>query len=190
MRSRSFSGGSRGRIECAEQRLEHRRGRLFEEALRCGRAVRSADEVVVHGGERGQLAVAQAVLAVVMQGPLAVASFYAGAAAREEIGAFAGDDRDLAALVGIELLKRRGRIRPDELARLELAEPIDLVVLKEEWLDALESVDPFVSSRPPDEIGCLYYSSSKRAFVDPRGVADAQPHFGRPGGVLPRVESS
>ena len=101
-----------------------------------------------------------------------------------------GKDPGFTPLSLLELLKRRGRIRPDELARLDLAEPVDLVVLKEEWLEALDSVEPFVSSRPPDEFGCLYYSCSKRAFVDPRGVADALPHFGRPGGVLPRVESS
>ena len=38
-----------------------------------------------------------------------------------------------------------------------------------------------------EEIGCLYYSPSRRAFVDPGEVADALPHFGRPGGVVPRV---
>ena len=55
------------------------------------------------------------------------------------------------------------------------------------WLDALDSVQPFVASRPAQEIGCLYYSASRRAFVDPRQVADSVPHFGRPGGVLPRA---
>jgi len=36
-------------------------------------------------------------------------------------------------------------------------------------------------------IGCLYYSPSHQRFVDPRKASDAVPHFGRPGGVLPRV---
>jgi hypothetical protein len=90
----------------------------------------------------------------------------------------------------LELLKRRGRIRPEELARLDLAEAIDIRAIKSAWLEALDSVEPFVASRPPDEIGCLYYSPSRRAFVDPRVVADAQPHFGRPGGVLPQVSPS
>ena len=31
------------------------------------------------------------------------------------------------------------------------------------------------------------YSATRAAFVDPREAADAVPHFGRPGGVLPRV---
>jgi hypothetical protein len=48
-------------------------------------------------------------------------------------------------------------------------------------------VEGFVASRPPEEIGCLYYSATRRAFVDPREAGDSIPHFGRPGGVLPRI---
>ncbi len=80
--------------------------------------------------------------------------------------------------------------RPEDLARLDLAEPIDLHDLKGAWLAALDSVEPFVASRPPEEIGCLYYSASRQNFVEPREVTDAVPHFGRPGGVLPRVVDS
>jgi hypothetical protein len=101
-----------------------------------------------------------------------------------------GKDPGFTPLSLLELLKRRGRIRPEELARLDLAEPIDVHAVKSAWLAALDSVEPFVASRPPDEIGCLYYSPSKQAFVDPREVDDAQLHFGRPGGVLPRVSPS
>jgi hypothetical protein len=101
-----------------------------------------------------------------------------------------GKDPGFTPLSLLELLKRRGRIRPEELARLDLAEAIDIRAIKSAWLEALDSVEPFVASRPPDEIGCLYYSPSRRAFVDPRVVADAQPHFGRPGGVLPQVSPS
>lgn len=88
----------------------------------------------------------------------------------------------------LELLRRRGRVRPEDLARLALAAPIDVKALKREWLAALDSVEPLVSSLPPREIGCLYYSASREAFVDPRDVADAVCHYGRPGGVLPQVE--
>ena len=101
-----------------------------------------------------------------------------------------GKDPGFTPLSLLELSKRRGRIRPEELARLHLAEPIDVRSIKSTWLEALDSVEPFVASRPHDEIGCLYYSPSRQAFVDPREVADAQPHFGRPGGVLPRVSPS
>ena len=59
--------------------------------------------------------------------------------------------------------------------------------MKKTWLEALDSVGPWVASRPPDEMGCLYYSASELAFVDPDDATNARPHFGRPGGVLPRV---
>lgn len=55
------------------------------------------------------------------------------------------------------------------------------------WLEALDSVEPLVTALPAAEIGCLYYSRERLAFVDPRGVPDAVAHFGRPGGVLPRI---
>lgn len=89
----------------------------------------------------------------------------------------------------LELLRRRGRVRPEDLERLALAKPVDLHELKSAWLEALETVEPFTASRPQDEIGCLYYSPSRRAFVDPRKADDAVPHFGRPGGVLPQLAS-
>jgi len=101
-----------------------------------------------------------------------------------------GKDPGFTPLSLLELLRRRGRVRAEDLLRLALAEPIDLQAMKREWLAALDSVEPFVASRPPEEIGCLYYSAAKRAFVDPREVADAVPHFGRPGGVVPRIAES
>jgi len=98
-----------------------------------------------------------------------------------------GKDPGFTPLSLLELLRRRGQVRAEDLARLDLAEPVDLHGLKNAWLEALDSVEPFVRSRPPEEIGCLYYSASRQEFVDPQEVADGVPHFGRPGGVLPRV---
>jgi hypothetical protein len=98
-----------------------------------------------------------------------------------------GKDPGFTPLSLLELLRRRGRIHAEDLARLDLAMPIDLQATKRAWLAALDSVEPFAVARPPEEIGCLYYSASRRAFVDPREVADSALHFGRPGGVLPRV---
>jgi hypothetical protein len=101
-----------------------------------------------------------------------------------------GKDPGFTPLSLLDLLRRRGRVREEDLARLDLATPIDLRALKQEWLEALDSVEAFVASRPPEEIGCLYYSASRRGFVDPREAADFVPHFGRPGGVLPRIADS
>jgi len=99
-----------------------------------------------------------------------------------------GKDPGFTPLSLLDLLRRRGRIRPEDLTKLHLAAPLDLPSLKREWLAALDDADSYVRSRPPDEVGCLYYSREHQAFVDVRKVADAVPHFGRPGGVLPRVE--
>ncbi len=77
-----------------------------EEALGGGRAVGTADVEVVHGGERGEPAVAQAMTPVMMQRQLAVASFHTGAAALEQIGASAGDLFDPSAVLGRETLQR------------------------------------------------------------------------------------
>lgn len=101
-----------------------------------------------------------------------------------------GKDPGFTPLSLLELLRRRGKIRPEELARLDLVEPVDLPSLKQVWLDALDAVEPFVESRAVEELGCLYYSPSRGDFVDPRGVRDAVTHFGRPGGVLPRIADS
>ena len=98
-----------------------------------------------------------------------------------------GKDPGFTPLSLLGLLRRRGQVRPEDLARLDLAKPLDLHATKNAWLEALDSVEPFVASRPPGEIGCLYYSATQHEFVDPREVTDSVPHFGRPGGVLPRV---
>ncbi len=89
----------------------------------------------------------------------------------------------------LELAKRRGRYQPVDFERLRLSAPVEPTALKSGWLEALDEAQRFITSRPPDEIGCLYYSPGARRFVTPeRGTpADAVVHFGRPGGVHPRL---
>jgi hypothetical protein len=107
------------------------------------------------------------------------------------VWAAAGKDPGFTPLSLLELLKRRGRYRPQEFARLDLVEPFDLPTAKQAWLAALEDAELFVRSRPPEELGCLYWATDAQAFVMPAG-AEPLPstvllHFGRPGGVLPQV---
>jgi hypothetical protein len=92
----------------------------------------------------------------------------------------------------LELLKRRGRPRGEEVARLHLAEPLDLVRAKEVWTGALEDAERFAGERPPEEVGALYYSRAQGGFVVPASdrALDAQGivlHFGCPGGVVPKL---
>jgi hypothetical protein len=103
-----------------------------------------------------------------------------------------GKDPGFTPLSLLEFLKRRGRHRPEDIRRLNLAGSFDLQLAKAEWYAALASAEAFVQERPFEELGCLYYSASEDRFALPEsGVAlDEQglvPHFGRPGGVIPRV---
>lgn len=103
-----------------------------------------------------------------------------------------GKDPGLTPLSLLELLARRGRYRPEDFARLQLARPFDLVAAKATWLDALETAQRFARERPAEETGCLYYATGPREFVIPRSDATLAdqgvvPHYGAPGGVLPRM---
>jgi hypothetical protein len=106
--------------------------------------------------------------------------------------AAAGKDPGFTPLSLLELLRRRGKYRPEDFKRLQLTEPVKLEELKPLWLTALDSAAQFIGERPPDEIGCLYYSRKRKSFVAPtaRRQDDIVPHFGRPGGVLPKLENS
>jgi hypothetical protein len=102
--------------------------------------------------------------------------------------AAAGKDPGFTPFALLEILRRRGKYHSEDFARLRLERPLALPAMKIRWLDALAEAEAFVRSRPPNEVGCLYYSPSLQRFVTPPDSAsDAVPHFGRPGGVLPRV---
>lgn len=102
-----------------------------------------------------------------------------------------GKDPGFTPLSLLELLKRRGRYRPEDFERLHLAAPFDLATAKVTWLAALDEADAFIRSRPAEEAGCLYYAPGTGDFVVPvrgadLGVAGIVPHYGAPGGVVPR----
>jgi hypothetical protein len=103
--------------------------------------------------------------------------------------AAAGKDPGFTPLSLLELLRRRGRYQPEDFDRLMLAKPVDLSAMKRKWMAALESAEEFIRSRPAQEIGCLYYSPGEKRFAAPGegSPADLLPHYGRPGGVLPRI---
>ena len=106
--------------------------------------------------------------------------------------AVAGKDPGFTPLSLLELLRRRGKYRPEDFSRLHLAMPLDLRDMKTEWLAALSSAEIFIKARDPKEMGCLYYDQDKKKFVDPSQTHDdtVVPHFGRPGGILPQILSA
>jgi len=103
-----------------------------------------------------------------------------------------GKDPGFTPLSLLELLKRRGRYRPEDFTRLRLAGSFELPQAKETWLAALSQAETFVRERPPEEYGCLYYAPQSERFVIPRSSESLVdqgivPHYGGPDGVLPRV---
>lgn len=104
--------------------------------------------------------------------------------------AASGKDPGFTPLMLLELLRRRGKYRPEDFARLNLTSPVDLPALKARWLEALDDAERFVASRPPEEMGCLYYKSSTDSFVQPTAAeSGVVVHYGRPGGVMPSIAS-
>jgi hypothetical protein len=106
-----------------------------------------------------------------------------------------GKDPGLTPISLLELLKRHGRYRPEDFTRLQLVSPFDLLAAKATWRGALAAAERFARERAPDELGCLYYSLDKQEFVLPRSDVSLEqqrvaPHFGEPGGVVPRPSDS
>jgi len=99
--------------------------------------------------------------------------------------AAAGKDPGFTPKSLLELLRRRGKYRQEDFARLRLTESVDLHELKTRWLQMLEEAEAFIESRPAAELGCLYWSPSRSRFIQP-GEDEVVTHHGRPGGVLPR----
>lgn len=105
--------------------------------------------------------------------------------------AAAGKDPGLNPRSLLELLKRRGKFRQEDIDRLQLKNKFDIQVLKSQWLEAVEQAEAFIQSRPAEEVGCLYLSLKTKEFYAPtssdRIKKDYQLHFGRPGGLIPLI---
>ena len=106
------------------------------------------------------------------------------------VWAAVGKDPGFTPLSLLGLLRRRGKYRSEDFARLHLDQEVDLQDTKSTWFLALDDALEFINRCEPDQAGCLYYSVSQRSFVAPAVAGEflpdgILPHFGRPGGVLP-----
>ncbi len=94
----------------------------------------------------------------------------------------------------MELLKRRGKYRPEDFKRLHLTveyrQILDVQELKAKWLQALSDAEDFIQTAPFAEVGCLYYSLIEKKFIQPKipiNPKETLLHYGRLGGVLPQI---
>lgn len=105
------------------------------------------------------------------------------------IWAAPGKDPGLSPLLALDLLRRRAHVRPEDLARLAVREPLDPGDIRQRWHAMLEVAEGFVRSRPADEVGVVYIDANgrptlphpDRTLVD-QGIVM---HRGAPGGVIP-----
>ncbi|MDA0578526.1 MAG: hypothetical protein O3B24_10565 [Verrucomicrobia bacterium] len=59
-----------------------------------------------------------------------------------------------------------------DLNRLQLREPLDLRVLKQQWLAAMEQARHLVAALPPEDLGCLYLGTDRNPTTpDPASAA-------------------
>lgn len=108
------------------------------------------------------------------------------------VWAAAGKEPGFTPMSLLELLKRRGRYQPEDMARLVPASPLNLTEAKTAWMAALSAADEFVRSRPHHEAGCLYHSPAHDCFVAPSPERSLKEqglvtHFGQPGGSSPHA---
>ena len=102
--------------------------------------------------------------------------------------AAAGKDPGFTPLSLLDLLRRRGKFQQADFNRLKLNHAVELPQLKSDWLQALAEAQTFIDERPPEELGCLYLSKHDQKIYAPRSSdQDYLTHFGRPGGVLPKI---
>ena len=96
-----------------------------------------------------------------------------------------GKDPGLNPQMLLELLARRGRIRPEEIKRLDLTAALDPADQENIFREALQQGRAWIASRPPVEVGCLYRKPDTGQFFAPQPADSYAVHRGSRAGVLP-----
>lgn len=104
------------------------------------------------------------------------------------IWAAAGKDPGLNPQMLLDLLKRKGHITAEELARLDLSAAIDIPSMRAIWRQALGEAQEWIDQRPPAESGCLYTDPKTGGLFAPDADEPATILRGKPGGVLPSIQ--
>ena len=104
--------------------------------------------------------------------------------------AAAGKDPGFSPEGVIDWARRNARVRPENLDAMVLTHPVDLVVLKREWLEAAEAAEGLIARLPMEEMGCLYLDPQTLKPTCPEpdkpGFARLIRHRGQLGGAWPQ----
>lgn len=101
-----------------------------------------------------------------------------------------GKDEGYTPALILDLTNRHARYQDSDLKGENLVRPVDLQVLKGQWIVARERAEALFAQLPPDEIGCLYLDPENEPVTpDPTrpDFAELIRHRGSVGGAWPRI---
>ncbi len=107
--------------------------------------------------------------------------------------AAAGKDPGLTPEFILDWALRGNQFRPEDLADVRLAEPVDLVATKQLWMTAVNDARNQVARLPASELGCLYLDATgKPVCPDPASpeFPKLTRHYGSVKGAWPRIVES
>ena len=67
----------------------------------------------------------------------------------------------------LNLIRRRGKYQEKDFKPLMYKNNLDLRIIKEKWLDALDGSERFINEQDAANVGCLYYSKKFKKFICP-----------------------
>jgi hypothetical protein len=103
------------------------------------------------------------------------------------VWASVGKDPGLNPIMLLDLLARKGRIEQREIDRLDLAHPFAMKDAGARYRAALQEARVWITTRDPEEAGCLYQRPDRPIFFAPNPGDNYRIHRGAPGGVLPTL---
>lgn len=106
------------------------------------------------------------------------------------VWAAAGKDPGMTPELIIDWIKRRTYYTPEQVAKVTLNKPVDLVKMKRPWLTMIAEADALVEKLPMKKMGCFYLNAAtKPVCLDPDSsdFAGLTRHFGSVKGARPRV---
>jgi hypothetical protein len=90
----------------------------------------------------------------------------------------------------ISWMRRHAVFRPEDLAAVITTEPLTLLALKEEWLNASARALELIRHLPLSDAGCLYLDGKGEPVTpepESAGFAQLTRHFGSLKGAVPRI---
>lgn len=109
------------------------------------------------------------------------------------VWAAAGKDPGLTPELILDWIKRGTLYTPDHIKKVNLIRPVDLIELKEQWMQALSESESLVKRLPIGEVGCFYLDSQGSPVCPkPESSEFLQliRHFGSVKGAWPRIVES